>query len=266
MAVGSLDPHTNWLSSPVDGGMIMANGSNMFDEYGRKAQLYPALLGLMPALVTAFVMFPQLISLKGSVGAIIIGCGTLYLLANIAREAGRRKQGSLFPDGMPTEQLLRHRDHALDSQTKDRYKRYLLSNVPGLRLPTAEDEEADPQTADRDYRSAVKWMLDNTRDNQRVMQENIAYGFRRNLFGLRIWAITITLAMGTLAAVIIWHRHKTDLLATGPEMLLVVFVDLLVLPAIWLWVVTQKWVRSAAEGYAYALLGTCDDNKKSSEV
>lgn len=233
--------------------------NRMFDEYGRKAQLYPALLVLLAPLVTVAALFPGLMSVsaKGSVTTLFVGCGALYLLANIARESGKRSQKRLFPSGMPTPQWLRHRDSTLEAPTKRRYKAF-LSKRSGLRFPSATREAEDPGAADERYQSAVRWLIDNTRDNQRVRQELTAYGFRRNLYGLRPWGLASTITSATVAVWILWDRHGLAITAAPVETLIAVVVVGLMIPVLWLFAVTSTWVRSAADSYAVALFGCCD--------
>lgn len=235
---------------------------SMFDEYGRKAQLYPALLVVLPPLVTLLVLFPSLMSLKGTIGAVVVGCGTLVLMANLGRDAGRRKQDLLFPDGLPTQRWLRHRDLTLEAPTKDRYKEFLLGKVPGLKFPTADEEQTDPAAADGAYRSAVRWLVDNTRSVKRVQQENIAYGFRRNLYGLKPWGLLAAIAAAVIAGVVLWLRHGMAIETIPAEALVVFAFDAVVLPVMWTIAIRSTWVASAADGYALALFGFCDQAER----
>lgn len=232
--------------------------NRIFDEYGCKAQLYPALLVLLAPLVTAIALFPGLISIKGSVTTLFVGCGALYLLANIARESGKRSQKRLFPNGMPTPQWLRHRDSTLEAPTKHRYKAFISKRIRGLRFPSATREAEEPGAADERYQSAVRWLIENTRGNQRVRQELTAYGFRRNLYGLKPWGIASAIASAAVAVWILWDRHGLAITAAPAEALIAVIVAGLVLPMLWLFAVTPGWVRTAADNYAVALYGFCD--------
>ncbi|RKT37975.1 hypothetical protein [Thiocapsa rosea] len=232
--------------------------NSIFDEYGRKAQLYPALLILVTPLVTAVVLFPELMSVKGSLTTLLVGCGLFYLLANIAREAGKRSQKRLFPKGMPTPQWLGHRDPTLEAPTKRRYKAFLAKKIPGLRFPSTTEEAEDPEAADQLYQSAVRWLVDNTRNNQRVRQELTAYGFRRNLYGLRTWGLIAAIASATIAVWILSHRHGLVITAVPVGAQIIAILAGIVFPALWIFAVTPSWVRSAADCYAMALFGSCD--------
>lgn len=70
----------------------MIEALKLFDSYNRQARLYPALLALLPAALTALAWFSQL--LTGSVGGALVTVvamrGGLYLLAEVARTAGKK--------------------------------------------------------------------------------------------------------------------------------------------------------------------------------
>lgn len=232
--------------------------SSLFDEYGRKAQVSPAVLVVMPALLTALAMLPGVVPDKATAISVAFGLGVLYWMANIAREAGKRAERKLFPNGLPGKEWLRHGDSTLETPTKRRYKRVLAERIRDITFPTPEGEAEDPAGADESYASAVRWLVDNTRDNARVRQELIAYGFRRNLYGLRGWGIAIALLTATAAGLILWHRHGVSALTQAPVVQIATVIAWVILPALWVSTVTPAWVRSAANSYARALLGFCD--------
>jgi hypothetical protein len=231
---------------------------SLFDEYGRKAQVSPALLVVLPLLLTSLAMLPGAAPPKETVITLAFGLGVLYWMANIARQAGKRAETTLFPGGLPGKEWLRHQDSTLETPTKRRYKRFLSERIPDIAFLSPEDEIADPERADEAYASAVRWLVENTRDNARVRQELIAYGFRRNLYGLRWWGIGVPLVTAVAAAAILWWRHGPSTLTEAPEALVAAAISGCILPALWLSTVTPAWVRSAATCYAKALFGFCD--------
>ena len=110
------------------------------------------------------------------------------LLTQLGRDAGKNKEKGLWDSwgGKPTTQLLRHRDHQLDPNTKSRYHAKLAAIVPGIRMPSPEEEAQDPQAADHVYDSCVKYLIQKTRDHKQfplLFHENVSYGFRRDLLG-----------------------------------------------------------------------------------
>ena len=59
---------------------------------------------------------------------------------------------------------------------------------PKLALPTVAAEANNPAGSDSVYMSATKWLLSQTRDTKvysLLFQQNINYGYRRNMLGLR---------------------------------------------------------------------------------
>lgn len=237
------------------------------DPYERQARLYPALLAGLPVIVMASAFYGTN-SVVTAASTVAASCGGLYLLANIARERGRRLEPQLFESwgGKPTTQLLRHRDLIIESPTKHRYHTF-LSQAINLKFPDEKEEKDNPMKADEVYQSAVRWLLNQTRDKEKyrmILDENIAYGFRRNAFGLKAMGIGICIAssiwvlivekivqFGNGSGVIIDPHCMT----TVNSISLVVSVTMLL---VWLSFFTNVAVRNAAFTYAETLLRTCD--------
>ena len=236
--------------------------ADVLDAYTWEARLQPALLTLFPLFVTMAVWTPALYGLAGGLVGLAIACGAVVYLAHIARERGRRVEGRLFVawGGKSTIRWLRHRDDALDRHTKSRYHEYFARNVPGWRAPTPEDEAADPDRSDALYDSAVRWLREQTRDRKRfalIFKENVSYGFRRNLFGLRPLGLAVAgLCVVGNGAVLYYELagDETSISVTGVASLVVSVLA----TAGWTFVVKPSWVRDAAEAYARALLSSCD--------
>lgn len=241
--------------------------ANVTDPYERQARLFPALLAGLPLIVTATVLYGSNSTITAT-STVVASCGGLYLLANIAREQGRRLEPALFGawGGKPTTQLLRHRDRSIEGPTKRRYHEF-LSRMACIQFPCESEEEINPHGADEIYQSAVRWLLNHTRDKGKykmIFDENIAYGFRRNAYGLKTTGIAICLATsgwiliseGIIAvekgAYIFVNLANTSRAA---NISLVVSATMLL---IWVSYFTEKTVRNAAFTYAETLLRACD--------
>ena len=155
---------------------------------------------------------------------------------------------------------LSHQDNNLDPMTTARYHSFLSKNVPGWRAPNAVEEHEDFEQVSSLYDSAVRWLRENTRDKRRfklLFKENVSYGFRRNLYGLKKVGIFVSILCLLLNVVAIYSKFTGD--TTGPDVMewasLVVCVLVLLS---WTWVIKKSWVRDAANGYARALLASCD--------
>ena len=241
------------------------------DPYDRQARLYPALLCLLPLLALIALLYATNVSALTGVVTLAVSCGGLFLMTNICRELGKRREESLFREwgGKPTTQILRHRDSLVDSVTKRRYHAFLAGKINTV-FPDAEQEKADPGKADEAYQSGARWLLDHTRPDpgkqfDLLFRDNVTYGFRRNALGVRPLAIVIALGclfwtlakehviFGATGRFFDWSA-ATQLSSAATASLAVSAVMLL----IWLFFFTKTSVRTSAFSFAQTLLRTCD--------
>lgn len=240
----------------------MIDFTNLFDRYARKARLYPALLTLFPMFVTVLILFPMVYESIGSaIVSLAIGCGVLMFLASNVRYLGRKKEQQLYKlwGGKPSTVLLRHRNRNLDAVTKQRYHAFLSKHIPGLKLPTPSEETASPRSADGYYESAVKWLLEYTRDKKKyplVFEENINYGFHRNILALKSIAIAINLICISYILLNTYLQHHM-LTFTDVRDVAALPIPLAML-LFWVFLVSPDWVKSIADAYSRALFASCD--------
>jgi hypothetical protein len=217
--------------------------------------------------VTVAVWNPALYQTAAGLIGLAVACGVTVLLAGVARAFGRRAEKRLNAEwgGKPTTLWLRHRDGNLDGHTTTRYHGFLAANVPGWNAPTEDGERADPAGVDALYESAVRWLLGHTRDRRKfplVFAENVAYGFARNCYGLKPIAVVIApacvLANVGLAMLEYSNAGWTPIFTLG---LAALGVSLAAVVA-WLVTVTPIWIRDAGDGYAHALLLTCEGDQQ----
>jgi hypothetical protein len=218
-------------------------------------------LGLVVAVATGDVGAVEraVVTLLGSVAG---GVGLTMLFEQLGRDQGKKKEDRLWASwgGSPTLQMLRHRDAIMcKSVTRERYHRKLKKLVRDVVLPSGTEEAADPVEADRRYDACIRFLRNATRDRSRfplIFAENVNYGFRRNLWGMRA-AGTACATLGALSA-----GYITALaLAAGDEFwvagLIIVLVDAVLLTW-WIVRIRSKWVLTAAKAYAERLLEACD--------
>lgn len=231
------------------------------DGYERKARLYPALLIVMPvAVVTCCGVGSSLTIVKLLLG-IIVACGGLLLLSQVARDAGKRKEHMLFDrwGGMPSVCICRHSDDTVDGITKSRYHQRMAVMVPGTRVLSREEELADPTAADQIYTAWSTFIRVNTRDTKKyplLFQENISYGYRRNVWGMKPVGVTVTAV--SLASAALWacYAYKT----TGSISLELIISGAVcaILLLLWIFHFTAEWVRIPANAYAERLVEAID--------
>ena len=239
------------------------------DPYERKARLWPALLALFPLIAMMELLYGAKLSALMNIAMLAISCGGLFLLTNICREIGKRLEPKLYREwgGKPTTQLLRHRDASIEGVTKLRYHSFLAGNI-NVPFPKPEDETINNIAADDVYQSAVRWLLNQTRDTKKyelLFQENITYGFRRNALGLKPFGLAsalcsiiwILLACDVITISSVYFINKEALLAL-PETAIISLAGSLVMLLMWMLFFTKESVRTAAFTYAETLLRSCD--------
>jgi hypothetical protein len=248
-------------SSTSGSGGLVAGLSLLTDGYERKARLYPALLLFMPiALVVGCGLGKSISSTEAAVG-LFVTCGGLLLLAQIARDAGKGKERALFLkwDGIPSVSIFRYRDARVDPITKARCHKKMSRLVKEAIAPSSADEIADPVAADRVYTAWSTYIRVNTRDTRKfplLFQENINYGYRRNVWGLRSTGIVVT-AFSLIGAVAWLYMRFRSSRQISVE-LTIASIVILILLLLWLFRFTADWVRIPANAYAERLIEAID--------
>ena len=242
-------------------------GLNSFlvvDSYSWRARIAPVLVTLLPVPLAVFVWFPGLSVVARAV--VIVGAPALllWLLSEIGRDMGKRKEPKLWKSwgGAPTTQRLRFATPDTNVALVERYHRLLSKLDPTLDLPSAEDEASDRKAADQAYEVATKWLIDKTRDTDKfglLFKENVSYGFRRNLCGLKPLGSPLAIVGAALCVAGGWppggHVELDWVVACAVSLALVVF---------WLGWVRPSWVRIPAEAYADRLFEACERLQASS--
>ena len=235
------------------------------DRYELNARLRPALFTALPVLVVAATWLPEVWTFLGGLTSLAVTCGVTMLMSRIARYRGRQLQAR-FDSSMgsfSTAAMLSHRDTRLDAATKARYHSFL--RTAGHEMPSAADEASDRAKAGQCYRGCVTWLLEQTRDKKKfalLADENIDYGYRRNLFGLKPVAIPVLMLCLLGDAWAVWSHQLDVTAATTLSKGGAIAVCLLFALLAWLFIVTRKFVEDASDAYAIRLLAACDSLPK----
>lgn len=171
------------------------------DEYERRARVYPALLAAAPLSITGVVLGITSPEWWSAVASVAVASGFWFLAAQVGRSPGKRLERGLWSSwgGPPTTILLRHRDNPNRVHLVKVHER--IAAIAGVPMPTANEEAGDPIEADQKYDAATRALIAKTRDSSRfalLFKENINYGFRRNMLGLRPWGIAASAAAAGL--------------------------------------------------------------------
>jgi hypothetical protein len=248
----------------------MKSTNRVTDEYRRRARLQPMLLVLLPPCFVIGMLVPEGLGTWGiltrlgaaAVASLASAVGFTTLLEQLGRDQGKIKEPGLWASwgGAPTTQMLRHRERNLcNPALRARYHRKLQQLVPDLRLPSAADETACPAAADQIYDAYVRYLIAQTRDREKfplVLEENINYGFRRNLWGMRPVGIVLSAVASAMSAYFLYLGLKfADPLWIAWAAVLIGSVCLLTW---WLFRIRRAWVFIPAKAYAQRLLEACD--------
>jgi len=233
------------------------------DAYTLRARLAPAVIASAPAFsFVALAISWAGLSLSNAIATIGLTI-LLFALSDLARSRGKQIEPDLFTSlgGKPTITMLRHRDNTFDAPSKDRYLRFLASKL-GEAAPTEVDEQRDPAATDRFYDRCGTWLRENTRNTKKfsiLFNENVTYGYRRNLYALKWAALILNLAVVVLCIAIVWNvvpaglwgiiggsRPNAVFLVAGVHALYIGFA------------VNRRSLEEAARSYARQLILSCE--------
>ena len=231
-----------------------------FDKYTVQARVRPSLLVLLPALVIIATWLPAVWTILGGISALVSACGLIFLLSELARYQGRKVERKMIAKngGKFTTILLRHRDSTISAATKRTYHEFLSQNSHRT-MPSAETEQADVAAADDCYCGATEWLLEQTRCEKSfplVKAENISYGFRRNLLGLKSPALALITICFLANAFFTLKSFRVG--ETRFQLGCILAFALVAAAAIWIGTIRMDFVEDAGRTYALRLLAQCD--------
>ena len=229
-----------------------------FDKYERRARSFPGLLAVAPIAIVVSTLGWKKYAAVAIAAGVVVAAGGTYLLTLLVRHYGRSIQSGLWAkwDGAPTTRFLRSRGLEGNQVQRDNW-RSAVAKVTSVTLLTPDQEASNPVLADQTIEAAVGQLtrLSQSTDYLLVKEENINYGFERNLYGTRWWGRLISAACCVLLAVALGLgsvrlggvRVSSNALAAG------LIIDALFLVG-WLWVPSEGRAKDAADRYATELL------------
>jgi hypothetical protein len=233
------------------------------DNYDRPARLYPALLLIAPIVLVIMAILPEKLTILKYLGTIGAGCGGAFLLAEFARDAGLKCENGLLLKiwgVFPSVSIFRHSDTHLDAITKTRYHKKMAALLKETRAPSKTDEQANPDQADQVYTAWSTFLRGQTRNTKKyplLFRENVHYGYRRNVLGLRSIGIMVSALSCIFSAVWFYFLYKNTReinIEIGGSFVSSVFCLFL-----WSLIFTPHWVRIPADAYAKRLAETIDN-------
>ena len=234
------------------------------DPYTLRARLSPAIIAAAPAFAAiALLISWSSLSVSNSIATIGLVV-LLFALADLARRCGKRIEPLLYADmgGKPTVTMLRHASgETFDAASRARYLEFLGGKI-GETPPTIADELANPAAADAFYDRCASWLRENTRNTKKfnlLFNENITYGFRRNLLGLKKPALTLNLlVVATCLFLLNWGSVPLQDIGQPTNRIFVVLI-VAILHAMYLsFGVNKATVAEAARVYSRQLIYSCE--------
>lgn len=235
--------------------------TSLLDMYNFRARFIPAVIGIAPAIALAAIAvswttfsLPQVIA--------TVAIGVLFIVASdVARQMGKKTERKLFSatGGRPAIRQLRYNDRTFDNITKDRYRNFLALKL-GETPPTEAEEFNSPEKSVGFYDRCGTWLRERTRDKTKfnvLFEENITYGFRRNLYGLKIPGLFLNLIVVIVCFSLLSPYGATVIETTRAE-ISAVFVIASIHAIYLLFFVTKKSVMEAADQYSRQLIRTCE--------
>jgi hypothetical protein len=175
-----------------------------------------------------------------------------FVLAQLARDAGKAIEGPLWASwgGPPTVRMLRHRDTTIAPGSKSLLHRHLIELGIVDRLPSESEERDHPGHADEAYLTCADWLrrkaleLKSKAPFDVVHSENISYGYRRNILGIKPYGLAILcVALAIAVAAFFFNREPY-----------IEFCGIVVVGAYLIFGVTEAALQRAADEYSKRLL------------
>ena len=226
--------------------------NNLIDRYVLSARVAPVAVVAFSLFlaISAWIPFSQWpIKLLGGSAFLVLGA---FVLAQLARDAGKAIEGPLWASwgGPPTVRMLRHRDTTIAPGTKSLLHRHLVDLGIVDRLPSESEERDNPNQADDAYLTCANWLrrkvleLKSKAPFDVVHSENISYGYRRNILGIKTYGLVILFsAFAVTVVAFFFHREPS-----------IEFCGIVVVGAYLIFGVTEAALKRAADEYSKRLL------------
>ena len=230
-----------------------------FDTYSLKARVFPAIIAGLPTLALLFIIVPwDHLGISQAV-ATLMGFILVFAFADMARHRGKNIQVKLGSGETPEQWHRKNPD--ISETSKNLFRPYMAIQLKHD-APTATEESFEPTKANDFYRAANAWLRDRTRDTQQfsmLFGENITYGFRRNLLGLKYIAIMCNiLVLGFSLGILYCPPAYFQALPRLDEKLAIIMAAVFLHTMYMIIAVNKKSVLEASRTYGRQLILSCE--------
>ena len=220
---------------------------DLLDSYHIRARLSVSIIFLAPVALSMFLCFPEIVSFP-TYSVIICVLLALTNYTPILQRMLNKKQDCNYAAN-----FLMPGNQEIPQARKERYYQKLVNIDPLFECFSSPNDS--PKFHDC-CENAVAFLREKTRDSHLVLEENINYGFCKNLYEIKIPAIVLCFLCNMFIAVYsIIHCHGLTLI---PFEYYFAFALNTVLLVFWIAGVTKDVLARAGKKYAATLLSSID--------
>lgn len=226
------------------------------DKYNLRARVYPVIVAFIMPILSILILeslsVNNLLTFMPLAGVLAL----VALFSSIARASGKTVEERLFSEwgGAPTTLQLLYKYSCLNSLVLDKIRNKLEIVCEGVKFLSKEEENGNVDKATEICEYAVLQLRQLTRDKVKfymVFNENIFYGFFRNLYALRGFSIFLSICVVCYALVVVCIDDSRIASCIWVVILNVISVSIM------MFFITKKSIKAAGNSYAKALLEAC---------
>lgn len=231
----------------------------MINKYELNARIYPVIITLLPVIIVGLYFSVDYQNIYSAIGGVGLSTLLLFVFGQLGRDKGKKAEKKLWEEwgGAPTTQILRVSNDILDIYTTKITHKKLFEKTKIGADNMLVIEKSDIKKADQIYEAWCKFLIKKSRDKSKynlLFQENINYGFRRNLWAIK--SIGIIASVISLIIIIIHSYLNQQFLAVPNFTFWISCLLLITLLLFWLLVVNKNWIEIPAFAYAERLIET----------
>lgn len=217
------------------------------DTYNLRARLSVGIILLSPILLGLYLQIEAVRNLSTTAVMTLALIAISNIIVVMTRLVGKKASNKIKQRRVYVRDCFKQ----MNRYSRERICTNLIAVTPLFATLENEPEtEQDAVEYDRILDSAIDIIEERTRNLKIVVDENITYGFCRNMLGVKKWGILLALALYALEFGLIQY----DSLQYGnPEMVITILINTAYL-CMWLFLVNANLVEFSANNYAEAIL------------
>lgn len=210
----------------------------IFDEYDLRARVSVWIILMAPIIIPLYIISDSIKSLSTTAIILITLIALSNLFIILIRKAAKDKYD------IKREWVKKYFKDNLNKEIKKIILEKLNSINPGIKEIL---EDTDNDKFDDSLDTALKIIKKSVRDNELVREENIQYGFCRNIYATRMFGRIISLVMICVEFIL----YKNNMIE-NISFLVSIIISLMFL-ILWIFFVKSSFVVFSANNYAEAL-------------